>query len=284
MKALRTLGIALFVLLAWGGVAGAQSWTPLTTQPTFIANGASTPLLLTDGTVIVHDFCATDWWRLSPDNTGSYVNGTWSALASLPAGYGPLYFASAVLPDGRVIVEGGEYNFCNPVWTNLGAIYDPTTNTWTSVSPPSGWSTIGDAQSVILADGRFMLANCCTKEAALLNASTLTWTATGKGKFDIHDEEGWTLLPNKQVLTVDAYVGQYNPTGTNSEVYNPASGKWHSAGSTVVQLWDSAANCVGLHAASFEVGPAILRPDGTVFYTGSNGCGAGHTAIYNSNT
>ena len=24
--------------------------------------------------------------------------------------YGPLFFASAVLPDGRVVVEGGEYN------------------------------------------------------------------------------------------------------------------------------------------------------------------------------
>jgi hypothetical protein len=92
MKAFRTLGIALFVSLAWGSVAGAQSWQPLTNQPTFIANGASNPLLLTDGTVIVHDLCATDWWRLTPDNTGSYVNGTWSALASLPAGYGPTLF------------------------------------------------------------------------------------------------------------------------------------------------------------------------------------------------
>jgi hypothetical protein len=36
--------------------------------------------------------------------------------------------------------------------------------------------------------------------------------------------------------------------------------------------------------ASFELGPAVLRPDGTVFYTGANSCGAGHTAIYNSNT
>ena len=57
-------------------------------------------------------------------------------IASLPAGYGPLYFASAVLPDGRVIVEGGEYNFCVPVWTNKGAIYDPIANSWSSVAPP----------------------------------------------------------------------------------------------------------------------------------------------------
>ena len=144
--------------------------------------------------------------------------------------------------------------------------------------------TIGDSQSVVLFDGTFMQANCCTTQTALLDPKTLTWTETGSGKFDINDEEGWTLLPNKQVLTVDAYVFQYDPTGMNSEIYNPASGKWRSAGSTVVQLWDSAADCGGAHFATQEVGPAVLRPDGTVFYTGSNRCGAGHTAIYNSNT
>ena len=79
-----------------------------------------------------------------------------------------LYHASAVLPDGRVIIEGGEYNFLQAVWTNLGAIYDPVTNTWTSVAPPTflGFGpfprTIGDAQGVVLFDGMFMQANCCT--------------------------------------------------------------------------------------------------------------------------
>jgi hypothetical protein len=42
--------------------------------------------------------------------------------------------------------------------------------------------------------------------------------------------------------------------------------------------------CGGKNHASFELGPAVLRPDGTVFYTGANRCGAGHTAVYNSNT
>src|SRR5271165_1862201 len=32
---------------------------------------------------------------------------------------------------------------------------------------------------------------------------------------------------------------------------------------------------------SYEVGPAMLRPNGTVFATGANGAGAGHTSIYN---
>ncbi len=263
-------------------------WQPLMNQPTFLVYGACNPLQLTDGTVMVQDCGSQDWWQLTPDHTGSYVNGVWTELASLPAGYSPLYHSSAVLPDGRVIIEGGEYNLPNQVWTNLGAIYDPVENAWTSVQPPSGWSSIGDAQSVVLANGTYMQANCCSTQTALLNAKTLTWTATGTGKYDVNDEEGWTLLPNKQVLTVDAYVPippfPYQPSGTNSEIYNPASGKWHSAGSTVVQLWDSAADCGGKNVASFELGPAVLRPDGTVFATGANTCGAGHTAIYNTDT
>jgi len=265
----RALAIGLVVMLALAMPAAAQTWTPLVNQPTF---NSSTALLLTDGTVMVQATESGIWWKLTPDNTGSYINGTWSQLASMPAGYGPLYYASAVLPDGRVVVEGGEYNNSGSgVWTTLGAIYDPAGNSWTSIAPPAGWTTIGDAQSVVLANGTFMLANCCNTQEALLNASTLTWTATGSGKTGENDEEGWTLLPNQKVLTVDAN----NPGNlTNSEIYNPATGSWTSAGSTIVKLPDTNSDNSGSH----ELGPAVLRPDGTVFATG----GTSNTAIYNA--
>src|SRR6516164_9662296 len=234
-------------------------WQKLPNQPPLLDYadcGPGSPILLTDGTVMLADNGCQDWWKLTPDNTGSYLNGTWTQLALLPAGYSPLYHSTAVLPDGRVIIEGGEYNFLVPVWTNQGAIYDPTNDTWTPVAPPSGWSTIGDAQSVVLFDGTYMQANCCSKQEALLDPTSLTWTTTGLSSTNTTRRDG-TLLPNKQVLTVDAYVGQYDPAGTNSEVYVPASGKWHSTGSTNVQLWHSAAACGGRHHASFEVGPAV---------------------------
>ncbi|WP_457831683.1 hypothetical protein, partial [Staphylococcus aureus] len=76
------------------------------------------------------------WKRLVPDINGSYLNGTWQSVASLPTGYAPLYFGSAVLPDGRFIINGGEYNGAQgQVETTLGAIYDPLADTWTNVSP-----------------------------------------------------------------------------------------------------------------------------------------------------
>jgi hypothetical protein len=258
--------------------------------------------LLTDGRVLVHSEpnCSgckgnySNWYTLTPDNTGSYVNGTWLQVASTPAGYAPLFFGSAVLKDGKVVIQGGEYN-CNPscsaVWQSKGAIYDPAANTWTSTTPPTK-SNIGDAESVVFPDGTWQLAMCCAIAFGdstspvyyTFNESTLTFTtasASGDGKFDDFDEEGWTLLPNGQILTVDAYTSNTVLSGTNSELYTQSTNKWVSAGSTINQLWDS--NC-GRGGGSFEVGPAVLRPDGTVFATGASDCAAGHTAVYNSTT
>ena len=265
----RVLGSVLAVLLILSHAAGAQTWTTLTNQP---GVPVGTPMLLTDGTVMVQQmqtsgFATGNWLRLTPDITGSYANGTWSTLASMPSGYAPLFYASAVLPDGRVVVEGGEHNGnTSGAETNLGAIYNPATNSWTSISPPSGVSQIGDAPGVVLSNGTFMVGLCCFQTTAyLLNASNLTWTNTGSGKADSYTEEGLTLLPSGKVLTVDTQ------NGTNSELYNPSTGTWSTGGSTIVQLTDS---------ASLEIGPAVLRPDGTVFATG----GTSNTAIYNTST
>src|SRR5262249_31164230 len=119
----------------------------------------------------------------------------------------------------------------------------------------------------------------------------LTWTVLTNssgfaGKFDRNNEEGWNLLPNGDVLTVDCYTGvPYNPVGMNSETYNTSTRNWTSAGSTRVQLWDSKGECGGPTGSTNEIGPAVLRPDGTVFATGSNTClpgTAGHTAIFDT--
>lgn len=283
MKFSRMLGIALGAALAVGS-ASAQSWSPVHNVPNI---GAGAMQLLTDGRVLIHDESGNtgtwgNWWTLTPDNTGNYANGTWAQVATMPAGYGPLYFASAILPDGRYIVEGGEYNLGHDAFTNKGAIYDPVANTWTSVTPPAGWAQIGDAASVVLSNGTWMLGSCCNSPVttALLNPSNLTWTTTGTGKFDVYDEEGLTLLPGGKVLDVDAYVFRYQGTGMNWETYDPTSGSWTSQGNTPAQYWDSANGCGGSGHASFEEGPAVLMPNGTVFQTGANSCGAGHTGIY----
>ncbi len=285
IRALRKLGSLFVVLLFWSEVANAQKWDTPTLPVPFNVGVA---LQLTDGNILVQDFDNSAWWELVPDNVGSYANGIFIPVGAFPPAmhYTPNYFTSAVLPDGRVIVEGGEFNKGVEDWTNKGAIYDPQTFTWTEVKPPKGWTQIGDAQSVVRDDGTFMLANINSEGFATLDAKTLTWTVdAGAGKADINDEEGWTLLPGGDVLTVDAYVfDSSDPSGKNSEIWDSKTDTWSSAGSTVVQLWDSRNGCGG--SGSNEVGPAVLRPDGTVFATGANSCPgkAGHTAIYNPKT
>ena len=267
-KRMKEFGISLLAVLALAPIAGAQKWQPLKTQPSFPVGAIA---LLTDGTVLLHeeqDSTPQKWYKLTPDNTGSYINGTIKPIASLPSTYGPFYFGSVVLPDGRYIIEGGEYNNGGAAWTNLGAIYDPVKNKWTSVNPPPGWANIGDAQAILLDDGTYMQADCCNgvNQASFI-PKTLKWTnITNTGKVDRFDEEGWGLLPNGDVLTVDAI------DAPNSEVYNPTTKKWTSAGSTIVRLEDP---------SSQEVGPFVLRPDGTVFAAGASPAGTpGHTAIY----
>ncbi len=258
--------------------------TNLTHQP---PDGAGVPFLLTDGTVLVQGDGNTDWWKLTPDNMGSYLNGTWTQVASLPTGYSPWAFASAVLSDGRVVIVGGEYNFNVFAFTNMGAVYDPLANTWTSLNPPSGWDYIGDSPSTVLPNGKFLVGRKFDTQMAELDPATLTWNAVSStGKSDWFAEEGWTLMPDGSILTADVLN---NP---NSERYIPSLGKWVSDGSTIANLQGPPeVGCISygngqLYCPPGEIGPAILRPDGTVFATGAThqGQNQGHTAVYKPGT
>jgi hypothetical protein len=279
----RKLSLAILILLAASGMSQAQTVQTLVNQP---PDGLGISFLLTDGTVISQGNNFSAWDMLTPDKFGSYVNGTWKTIASLPPGYTPDAFASAVLADGRVIIEGGEYINGGFSFTNMGAIYDPVKDTWTTQEPPRRWAFIGDSPSVVLPNGHFLLGSKFDKRIAELDPATLTWTNYNlTGKFDRNAEEGWTLLPDGSVLTYDVTKAPH------SERYFPSKHKWVSAGSTIVDLHSpSTFGCIPYgrggkycYYPPGEVGPGILRPDGTVFATGSasnGGTGVGHTAIY----
>jgi hypothetical protein len=250
----------------------ASPWTPLENPPPFGTPG--TMLLESDGTVLVHDepdnnvtAGSNAWWKLTPAANGSYADGTWSQIASMPASYTPLYFASAILPDGRMIVEGGEYIGENDAWSNRGEIYNPVTNSWTSVAPPPGWTNMGDAASDVLANGTFMLQQPCgtcltepnlTVDDALLNAKTLKWRVIpAVGKDDPNDEEGWTLEPDGRLLTLDTWA----PGET--QLFDPRTDSWSFAGDTAAS---------GDPVDPFpvvEIGPQVELPGGDTFVVGA---------------
>ena len=213
------------------------TWTPLTNQPTF---GVGTMLLLTDGTVMCQNSGTPHWWKLTPDITGSYASGTWSALADGPNG--PLYFASAVLRDGRVFVAGGEYNNGESADLLAAEIYDPTTNKWTTLPTPAGWTNIGDASCCVFPDGRVFLGYIEGPQCAIYDPVTNSWSAAANMLHGTTNEETWTLLQDQTIMACDC-AG--HPA---TEKYLIASNQWISCGNTPTDL---------VEASSIEIGPAL---------------------------
>ncbi len=251
----------------------AGTWADLTKQP-----GASvdTMLLLTDGTVIAHVSNSPKWRQLTPDGKGSYTTGTWSDLTPMPPNnaipattggptYGPLFFASAVLGDGTVLVAGGEYNTGVQPGADVAAAtrFDPVTSTWTNVTTPAGWTNVGDAPLCVLADGRVLIGNINTSQTALFDPAAGTFSA-GPNKSDRCAEESFVLLPDGTVLAVDCTAIP------NAEKYVPSSNEWVSAGTTPSTLPQACPNIVA------EIGPTVVLPDGNALTIGATG----DTAIY----
>lgn len=281
-RVLRTLAFACLMLpvAAWGGTLKILAHTaPENGQLAF---------QLTDGTVLVQSFNDRHWYKLTPDINGSYRQGTWTRVADLPSQYSPDAYASAVLADGRVVISGGEYNFGNFALTKLSAIYDPQADTWTMLSAPREIHQIGDSPSIVLPNGQYVIGLKLNKNMFALDPATLTWSQLGsKGKNDFNAEEGWTLLPDGRFLAVDV------KDSPEAEIYSPVTQMWTSAGQSPVDLHEPpCCDCVQYppknrcYYPPGEIGPAILRPDGTVFATGgfAQGSPAGHTAIYNPTT
>jgi hypothetical protein len=283
---------AMCVLLLGGASqSNAQTWTAL-------ANAApdfpGTMMLLTDGSVmILGGSNLTNWIRLAPDSTGNYVNGTWSALASMSTPR--LYFASKVLTSGKVWVLGGEYSG-SPFSQNItatGEVYDPITNSWAPIAsyPDSNicqsfrafnggtGACFGDDPSMLLPGGNILAGDIFTNTPHIYNIASNTWSAAGSKVYnDQSDEEGWAKLPDGTVLTYDIFQS-VGTGGSYAEKYNPATNTWSS-----VSPSDGSANGVipqlSSPAMGYELGPLLRLQDGRIFIAGATG----HTALYTVST
>ncbi|HEY3884549.1 MAG TPA: hypothetical protein VGL62_05035, partial [Vicinamibacterales bacterium] len=274
MKVFRSPGVLLVAgLLLQAAPARAQyagTWTTIT-APIRVQDA----LLLMDGTLLVERYASStgDWWRLTPDASGNYINGTWTYDSSMPVisgtQYAPLYYCSAVLPDGRAVIIGGEYNYqlSGTSFTyvsneeNKGAIYDPATHTWTALAAPAGVSRIGDSICSVLTNGsnkgQLALGPNSNSSMYVLDPAALTWTnlaPAGRGT-DRNSEEGWTLLPDGTLFTVSANVGDA------SLRYLPSLNEWVDGGTAPVLLRDS---------PSHETGAQVMMYSGSVFTAGAD--------------
>ncbi|XZF13143.1 T9SS type A sorting domain-containing protein [Chitinophagaceae bacterium MMS25-I14] len=239
------------------GIAQVGTWTQVAAPCNDTCAGVM--LLLSDGSVIAKsksgiDHIGNSWQKLTPDIHGSYINGTWSSIASMMDSR--LYFSSQVLKDGRVYVAGGEYG----TGGSRSEIYNPLTDTWTAGPFTSVSRKISDANSEQLPDGRILQAivNSFTGNV-IYNPATNTYSAA-PSCLQSHDESSWLKLPDNSILFVDFDT-------TSSERYIPSLNQWVADATVPVPLYDTS---IG------ETGPSFLLPDGRGFFIGANG----KTAFY----
>lgn len=286
--AFTPLAITFILLLILPGITGAQSrprlkpipqrrsvasaaafasdtqsgWQPLKNQAPSGNAGVQIMIQGTDGSILVQGYDGQTWMKLTPDEKGSYVNGTWTTLAPEPVAR--LYFASQIMPDGRLFVAGGEYSgpALIPNWSNTGEIYDPVANKWTRITPypnqpgcvplnyVSGNTTSGSAKITDvypntrgLSKGEQVFASGLASGATIVSVDSFTQitisaaaTQTISPNFIVLSafytpagclgDEPSSLLSSKKILVGDLL-------NSNTYIYDAASNAWSQGGTKV---------------------------------------------------
>jgi hypothetical protein len=259
MKRITTRNLLLLAFLTGIVCSFSQpTWTVNPVQSPFRSGGLM--LLLPDGSVLCKssdggtDGFGNMWFKLTPNAGGSYMNGTWSAVA--PMVDTRLYFSSQILKNGKLYLCGGEYG----TGKGTAELYDPVANTWVNLPAGQG-HYFGDANSEILDDGKILQAELSgnMKQTYLYDPLTNTYSLA-PACIGQHAEASWMKLPDNSVLFVDLL-------STASERYIPALNQWVADATVPVNLYDP---------FIFETGPAMLLPNGKALFFGSTG----NTAIY----
>jgi len=171
--------------------------------------------------------------------------------------------ASAILPDGSVIVVGGT-TCCPYHWFNEAESYDPVSQTWT---PTSTKMTHANWDPILLPDGKVLVAggikgtqptSVNVADAELFDPSTGIWTATGSMSTD-RAGHTLTLLTSGQVLVAGGSSGGWGVCNdlTSAELYDSSAGTWFPTGNMIAAR--------GGHTAT-------LLPNGQVLAAGGADC------------
>jgi len=155
---------------------------------------------------------------------------SWSFTGSLNAHRNN--HTATLLPNGKVLVAGGNSGAGIQGILNSAELYDPATGTWSltaSLNVPRSFST-----ATLLPNGKVLVAggtsspSSVTATAELYDPATGTWSLTG----NLNTTRFWhsaTLLQNGKVLIAGGHGGQDGPRHS-AELYDPASGTWSVTG------------------------------------------------------
>lgn len=269
-----------------------NSVTPLTLGG---SPGIGTMTTLSDGDILAqggNNNASDEWFELAPDGSGSYDDGSWYQLAD--SNVGRLYYGSALLPSGQLMVLGGEDTDSNDGSAhevNTGEIFTPPTTlggsgSWATITPYPE-TNFGDDNLEVLNSGTVLAGGNDDGKSYVYNpsldpilnpslpSSDNPWTpdATLPAN-DSNAETTWTKLPDGNIVSynLNGYSDSSPQTATRLVFgATQSADQWVSAGNVPIPLGGT-----GGSGDVEELGAAFLLPDGDVWQIGSNG----NTAIY----
>ena len=193
------------------------------------------------------------------------ATGTSTSIGPMP-GANP-GFAAAMLPDGRILLAGGESAADGSPQTELSTagIYDPTTSSWTTVEP----MTRGAAglATTHLADGRLLLVQpeAWTRDGATANIESFdpaTGAFSSVGELAQPPATAGVLLADGRVLfahgTCFIHFPPDHPGGASAGI-EPVSTEIFDPADRSLTMGPALPHCVDT---------ATALPDGTVLITG----------------
>ncbi len=174
------------------------------------------------------------------------TTNTWTNTGSMNKARS--FHSTVVLPDGRVLVTGGDGYL-------TAELYDPATGTWSLTGSPAYGRRHG--VSVLLKDGRVLVAGGNTgTQAEIYNPATGTWTQAG-AMAQARTEHAAVVLSNGTVLVFGGNSSSGTPLAS-VESFNP-----------VTQTWSPAAPMLSARYS----GGAVLLDNGQVLLMGGIGNG-----------
>lgn len=164
-------------------VSNAKVWDPITN--TFASVPVSDQLFcssnatLADGRVVAAGGHNGGEIGIKSTNSFNFATQTWSKLADMA--YARWYPSSLTLGDGKYLTIGGLVN--NAQMATNPEIYNPTTNTWTTLS--TGMANLFESEYLLTflkPDGKTYVIAPSQNTLHELNTTTPQWTALGAGQ------------------------------------------------------------------------------------------------------
>jgi Galactose oxidase, central domain len=249
------------------------SWTD--TGPLSVNRTSHSATLLSNGKVLV----AGGRQHTTPPTGGLFAEpsaevydpatGVWTGTGRMTVGR--FEHAATLLPDGRVLVTGGDTD--NTATLDSAELYDPATGSWSPTGRMTEARTYQTA--TLLPNGKVLVAGGADLTTPLVSAELYdpaigVWTVTGSMTVT-RSEYTATLLEDGKVLVAGGATS-LTAAESSAELYDPLTGIWTATGSLTV--------------GRFEHTATLLR-DGRVLVAGGedvNQEGLASAEIYNPAT